>query len=415
MSKKFIINEIAEEQEGFFDRQQLISWWNPEILQSAKVMVVGAGAIGNETLKNLALLGVGNIFIVDFDQISPSNLSRTVLFRKSDVKQNKAEIAAKRTLELCLYEHTKVDWFHGDAVWELGTGIFRSMDIVLGCLDNIETRFAINRRCRLAGVPWIDTGITELRGRVNVYDTKGACYECSMTKEQYEARRVRYSCDVFKKKMFNEGKVPTVQIASAWVSAIQVQEAIKLLHNQNEMVGHMVYYEGRTNDFDRFKLTENPDCDAHVRCLDIMTLPLTSSVSLEMFLHHISNKCYQGEAISLDISELNFVRSVECRSCQTPIYLLKPAFRVYDNELFCGNCQNKAKEGIDDNSKPHIDFVRKSNLIETEDTILKMSLRDIGIPFWHIVTIRDESGEAREFELQEDKHLLLPNIFNGQH
>lgn len=58
-----------------------LSWYKAEVVKNAKVMVVGAGALGNEVLKNLALFGVGNIFIVDFDTIEYSNLTRSVLYR----------------------------------------------------------------------------------------------------------------------------------------------------------------------------------------------------------------------------------------------------------------------------------------------------------------------------------------------
>ncbi len=132
-------------------------------------MVIGAGATGNETLKNLALLGVKNIFIADFDTISVSNLSRTVLFRKSDIGKKKAQVAAERTNELCLAEDVKIDWFDGDVVWELGTGIYRYVDLVLGCLDNVETRFEVNKQCWLANTPWIDTGINQLGIHVTVF------------------------------------------------------------------------------------------------------------------------------------------------------------------------------------------------------------------------------------------------------
>ena len=176
--KRFFISDIKEEYESPFDRQERISWWSQDKIAEAKVMVVGAGATGNETLKNLALLGFRQIFIVDFDTVSNSNLSRTVLFRTEDIGKRKAEIAAERVQELCLENEPKIDWFHGDAVWELGTGVFREMDIVLCCLDNIETRFAVNRQCWLSGTPWIDCGIYELAGHVNVYNPPQLpCYQ----------------------------------------------------------------------------------------------------------------------------------------------------------------------------------------------------------------------------------------------
>src|SRR3989337_2806378 len=125
--KKFNINSIISFEENPTDRQERISWWSQEKLKKAKVMVVGAGAIGNETLKNLALLGIGSIFIVDFDTISTSNLSRTVLFRKADVGKKKAEVAAERVRELAFNDDIKIDWFHGDLVWDLGTGVYNEM------------------------------------------------------------------------------------------------------------------------------------------------------------------------------------------------------------------------------------------------------------------------------------------------
>ena len=69
---------------------KLIDWFNISRIQSAKVLVVGAGAIGNEVLKNLALLGIGNIFIFDRDTIEMSNLSRSILYRASDSGRPKA-------------------------------------------------------------------------------------------------------------------------------------------------------------------------------------------------------------------------------------------------------------------------------------------------------------------------------------
>ena len=61
---------------------EFISWWEREKVQDAKVMIVGAGALGNEVIKNLALMGIGHLFIVDFDYIEAANLSRSVLFRE---------------------------------------------------------------------------------------------------------------------------------------------------------------------------------------------------------------------------------------------------------------------------------------------------------------------------------------------
>lgn len=412
---KFSIEFISDPDANVFDRQERIEWWSQENISNAKIMVVGAGATGNETLKNLALLGVRNIFIVDFDTISKSNLSRTVLFRKSDIGRRKAEVAAERIRELCLSENPNIDWFHGDIVWDLGTSVYREMDLVLGCLDNIETRFHINRQCLLAQTPWIDSGIRELGLHVTFYmpSSNSPCYECGMTKEQREARRQRYSCDDFKKAMYQDGKVPTVQIASSIASAIQVQEAMKYLCGQSVFAGNKIYFQGKINDFDINKIVFNTACQAHVSYSEITSLPISSDASVREFLSIVSRPQYSGDNAILDLgSDRYFIVSVSCRSCGKPIEFYRPPFRIYDTEIVCGECQ---EGGVNINKLDQNIVAEKVTLSEfslggTENKILDMSLRDIGIPIWHILTVRDMAGHEHQYELANDKEVLLPNI-----
>jgi adenylyltransferase/sulfurtransferase len=106
-------------------------------------LIVGAGALGNEVIKNLALMGFGYLYIVDFDVIEAANLSRSPLFRPSDSGRRKAEVAAARAKEIDPDIH--VQYLHGDITARLGLGVIRRLDVIIGCLDNREARLALNR------------------------------------------------------------------------------------------------------------------------------------------------------------------------------------------------------------------------------------------------------------------------------
>ncbi|MEA5596554.1 ThiF family adenylyltransferase [Rivularia sp. UHCC 0363] len=76
---------ITAVEEMRYDRHHSIDWWDQSRLNDTKILVAGGGALSNEVLKNLAMVGVGNITVIDFDTVSITNLTRSVLFREWDV------------------------------------------------------------------------------------------------------------------------------------------------------------------------------------------------------------------------------------------------------------------------------------------------------------------------------------------
>ena len=121
-------------EEDKYSRLRLIPWWDQDRLKNATIMVVGAGAIGNELVKNLTLLGIGKILIFDMDGIENTNLTRSVLYRAKDVGRYKAEVAAERAMEI--NPDVKAKAFVSNIIDDVGLGVFRRMDVVLGGLDN---------------------------------------------------------------------------------------------------------------------------------------------------------------------------------------------------------------------------------------------------------------------------------------
>ncbi|AEO71264.1 55ed9a6b-a8f2-49cd-abf6-ef0515ff14b5 [Thermothielavioides terrestris] len=161
-----------------FNAQSLGRGLNAQVKQS-RVLMVGAGGIGCELLKNLVLTGFGEIHVVDLDTIDLSNLNRQFLFRQEHIKKSKAlvakEVAQKfnPAVKIVAYHANikdprfSIEWFGG----------FR---LVFNALDNLEARRHVNKMCLAADVPLIESGTTGFNGQVQVI-RKGvtACYDCA--------------------------------------------------------------------------------------------------------------------------------------------------------------------------------------------------------------------------------------------
>ena len=122
----------------------LLRAWDQTRLRQAKILVAGAGAIGNEVIKLLSPLGVGHICMVDFDTVEISNLTRSVLFREEDIGRSKAQAAAERARQI--NPDIVVHAMHGDLEFDIGQGVLhRVKNLVIGCLDSLQARLALNR------------------------------------------------------------------------------------------------------------------------------------------------------------------------------------------------------------------------------------------------------------------------------
>ncbi|KAL0384053.1 UNVERIFIED_CONTAM: SUMO-activating enzyme subunit [Sesamum radiatum] len=147
-------------------------------IKGAKVLMVGAGGIGCELLKTLALSGFKDVHIIDMDTIEVSNLNRQFLFRQSHVGQSKAKVARDAVLKF--RPNISITPYHANVKDpEFNVDFFKQFNVVLNGLDNLDARRHVNRLCLAAGVPLVESGTTGFLGQVTVH-VKGRteCYEC---------------------------------------------------------------------------------------------------------------------------------------------------------------------------------------------------------------------------------------------
>ncbi|KAK5651209.1 hypothetical protein OQA88_12716 [Cercophora sp. LCS_1] len=148
-------------------------------VKQARVLMVGAGGIGCELLKNLVLTGFGETHVVDLDTIDLSNLNRQFLFRHEHIKKSKALVATEVAQRF--NPNVKIVAHHGnikDA--EFNIDWFAGFTLVFNALDNLDARRHVNKMCLAADVPLIESGTTGFNGQVQVIK-KGvtACYDCA--------------------------------------------------------------------------------------------------------------------------------------------------------------------------------------------------------------------------------------------
>ena len=246
-----------------YSRLDIITWWDRNVLSSAHVMVVGCGALGNEIIKNLAMLGIGNIYLVDMDAVEKSNLTRSVLFRKEDEGNSKAETAAIRAKEI--NDEVNIHYFDGN-IYELGLGIFKKMDIVICGLDNREARLFVNQSCWKVSTPWIDGAIEVLNGIARMFiPPDGVDYESTMTETDYKLLNYRKSCLLLGIDDIEQGKIPTTPTIASIIGGIEVQEAVKYLHGENDLLildGKGFVYNGNTNESYIVEYQIKEDCNS---------------------------------------------------------------------------------------------------------------------------------------------------------
>jgi molybdopterin/thiamine biosynthesis adenylyltransferase len=368
-----------------YSRLRLIPWWRQERLTAARVLVVGAGALGNEVLKNLALLGVGTTYVIDLDDVETSNLSRSVLFRAEDGGKPKSEVAARRAREI--NPDVTMIPMRGDVITDLGLGLFADVDVVIGCLDNREARLWVNRQCWKVGTPWVDAAIQEIQGVVKVFvPPDSACYECAMTERDYQLLNLRYGCPLLRRDQILEGKVPTAPTIASMMAALEVQEALKLIHDLPVAAGSALVFNGVANQFYTTKLPFRDDCLSHETYPEPVELPLSHQQTVaELFA--AARPALSGPLMLA--LERDVVVGIDCPRCGWRVELLRPRSRVRLAEAVCPNCHEPGRPEI-------------VNTIEEDSPLADRTLDRVGIPPYDIVRV-DGAVESGFFLLAADR------------
>jgi len=303
------------------------------------ILVIGAGAGGNEILKNLALMGFGKFTIVDFDHIESSNLSRTTLFKKEDIGKSKAEVASIRLKEYVLHPSPEIEFYHAK-IQDIGKKIFIDHDIIITCVDVNYARGYINDWCVVLQKPMFEMGFYKFNVEVSFFTNQREDEPCLRELiGQGALVSNRNSCSGLKMKDKTFSFIPTIQGSSAMAGVLIATELIKYLEGNCSIENKILNYNGLRQNIEILNIQKNPECSIHEkRRIKLTKLKITNSTTVKVFLELINKKLNGSFVIKFPEQ---FIISLNCYNCNSEIEFYKYKPNILHENQWCEKCQEK--------------------------------------------------------------------------
>ena len=234
----------------FYSRQTVLSELGAsgqKKLKDSKVAVIGLGGLGSVSTLYLALAGVGKLTLIDRDTVEMNNLHRQVLYSLDDIRYPKVEAAARRIR--MINPEIEVDAVPENLEAENVSAVLDGTDCVVDGLDNMETRYVINRFCVEKKIPFVFGGAIGMEGNVAVLKSpQTPCLECVLPGLK----------DVDLPTCDTRG---VLGATTGIVGAIQSMEAVKALAGiERESMGRLLIFDFAQSEYRTVNLSVRPDC-----------------------------------------------------------------------------------------------------------------------------------------------------------
>ncbi|MHA2392044.1 MAG: HesA/MoeB/ThiF family protein [Promethearchaeota archaeon] len=369
---EFFGKELTVEERNLYDRQFRLEGWSQKLVKNSRVLIAGVGGLGCEIAKNLAMLGVGCLDLVDLDIIEHSNLSRQILFAGAKIGEPKAVVAAKKLREI--NPNTIIKGYH-TSLERINPAIYQAADVVIGGLDSMNARLNLNAQCIRFKKPLVDGGVSGYHGHVyTIFPYQNACYECNplpvVESDQMAActvvgvPRKRIHC-VFKGDMAFREKYdrdpnpkdikdinyiqevanelvnkhnflpeytkddivkiidrhdPGIITINAVISALQSHEAVKIIHwnrghkGLGEPIRSYIIFNGMTMKFYHIEKLRNPECSQCGKRVRRVTIKLRSQSPCEKIIEILKKNGFESDPDSepiLTLLDFNDIKIVD--------------------------------------------------------------------------------------------------------
>lgn len=214
-----------------------------EKLKAARILIAGAGGLGSPIALYLAAAGVGVIRIIDYDQVALSNLNRQILHGEEDQGKRKVDSAHEKLTRLnpSVITEPVAATITDDTARKLVQG----MDALVDALDNVTTRYILNKVAIENGIPFFHGAVAGFEGRaMTIVPGKSACLRC------------------MSRGPIPQETFPVIGVAPAVIGSIQATEVIKYIVGAGDLLtDRLLRFDGLAMTFMEFKIKRNPQCD----------------------------------------------------------------------------------------------------------------------------------------------------------
>ena len=220
-----------------------------EKLLNSHALVIGAGGLGCAAAPYLAAAGLGHMTLIDHDEVEITNLQRQIMHTESSIGKSKVE-SGKHFLSQ-LNSSVRIQTIQAKVTKSILDDLLPSVDIVLDCTDNFQTRHLINASCVQHQIPLVSGSALRFDGQVTVFDPRNVASPC-------------YACIFSPDETFEEVSCSSMGIFSPLVGiigSIQAAQALQILIGFGEsLVGRMLLWNARSTNIDEIRIAPNPEC-----------------------------------------------------------------------------------------------------------------------------------------------------------
>jgi molybdopterin-synthase adenylyltransferase len=228
-----------------YDRQILIRGMGQagqERLKRARVVVAGVGGLGSAATLYLVAAGIGTVRLIDHDDVAASNLNRQVLHWTADIGRRKVVSAAEKLKSI--NNRTALETIDERITEDNASDLVSGFDLIVDAMDNLQTRFLLNKATLNHGIPLFHGAVRAFEGRVmTVIPGETACLKC-----------------VYRGVM-TEDNLPVMGVAPAVVGSLQATEVIKYIVGIGRLLtDRLLVYDGLNMRFTELSVRRDPDC-----------------------------------------------------------------------------------------------------------------------------------------------------------